>query len=146
MLLLTIVGCSKDDDNNDNPLVGKWIYQKTNVIFYLDGDVFDAREEGEDLSDFDDEFRSLYFVFEKDGSVRGGQNGQSGEIGTYSVSGKQLSINDGESTVRFDYQITGNELEWIWDIDFMKANEYDIPDFFDDFDDVEIVLTFIRAD
>jgi hypothetical protein len=145
MLLLAAVGCSKDDDD-DNPLIGKWLYQGTNVIFYFDGEEFNAKEEGEDLSDFDDGFRTLYFVFEKDGSVWGGQYGQSGEFGTYSVSGNKLSINDGETTVRFDYKITGNMLEWIWDINFMEINGYVLPDDFYEFDDVEFILTFKKVD
>jgi hypothetical protein len=84
----------------------------------------------------------MYFVFDKNGTVVVGINGQSGST-SYSVSGDNLYI-DGSSFGK--YRVSGNTLELTWTSSFMRAMGMDDSELYDmGIEDYEFILTFNRA-
>jgi hypothetical protein len=147
-LLAAFTGCSKDEDEGEGGLVGQWTFREVNFLYYIGGDVvFDAKAEGEDLSSTNAQFRGMFFTFGEDGDMLVGMSGQSGSLpGSYSTSNGHLTIGDRETSFSFPYRLSGNTLEFIWDIatlERMSGSSVD-DEIFDIFDNMEAILTFSR--
>jgi hypothetical protein len=135
------VSCSKDDDE-DGGLIGRWVYSDANMRFRYEGQWHNANEEGLDFSSYLSIFRGWSFVFDKNGTVVVGINGQSGSAG-YSTSGDNLYI-DGTSFGK--YRVSGSTLELTWTSSFMRAMGMDDSQFYElGMEDYEFILTFTRT-
>jgi hypothetical protein len=133
------VSCEKEDDND---LIGRWLFQRGSATLYLDGEPIDI-----DISQsYFSEFRGLYFEFEKSGEILAGMGGQSGSMGSYKVSGDKVTINDGETRTTFKYRISGTTLDLIWSRAALELVMGALPDEFYEFDDMEFILTFTKVD
>ncbi|MDR0729726.1 MAG: hypothetical protein LBF19_06370 [Prevotellaceae bacterium] len=143
-LLATLFACSKDDE--DNGLIGRWNYREANMRFSINGEWHDGKEEGLDLSDFNNNFRGLFFIFEGNGTLLAGMGGQSDPMGSYNVSSDKITINDGSSTFAMGYRIAGKTLDLIWYRSTFHALGISTADIDDmGFDDFEIILIFDKA-
>jgi hypothetical protein len=139
------VSCSKDDDDS-HPLVGTWVFREANMTFLFEGDWYDAKEEGMDMSEFNKSLRGLFFVFEKDGQLLGGKNGQSQPAGNYTVSDDKITIKDGTYSIIMGYRLSGETLELIWPRTTFEMMLGALPDELYWFDDFEAILTLVKAD
>jgi heat shock protein HslJ len=137
------VSCSKDDD--EDSLIGRWVFREGNVRFSVDGQWYDAKEEGLDVSAFANRFSGLFFVFEENGTVIAGQGGQSSPFGSYSVSGDKITIKDGSSTMTMGYRVSGKTLDLIWyrsTFHAMGVSTSGIDNL--GFDEFEMIMTFSK--
>ncbi|MDR0714556.1 MAG: hypothetical protein LBF89_09925 [Bacteroidales bacterium] len=141
------VSCSKDDDDDrlEDGLIGRWVFSEGNIRFSTNGQWYDAKAEGLDVSAFAKRFSGLFFVFEKNGKVSAGQGGQSSPWGSYSVSGDQIMIKDGSSTMTMGYRVSGKTLDLIWYRSIfhdmgVSTSEIDAMGF----DDFEMIMTFSK--
>jgi heat shock protein HslJ len=142
-LAAVTVSCSKDDD--EDSLIGRWTYREGNMRFSVDGTWYDAKEEGLDVSSFNNSFSGLFFVFEKNGTLSGGMGGQSGAFGSYSVSGDKITIREGSSSYIMGYRISGKTLDLIWyrsTFHALGVSTAEIDDM--GFDDFEMIMTFSK--
>ncbi|MDR3350581.1 MAG: hypothetical protein LBN98_02890 [Prevotellaceae bacterium] len=139
----TTVSCSKEEGDD---LIGRWVYSQGNYRFLYEGEWYDAKEEGFDLSSFNRGFRGTYFVFEDNGTVTMGFGGQSGS-GKYTVSGDEITIKEGSLSVPMGYRVSGKTLELIWDSTTINFAGVSLDEFYEmGFDDIEMTLTFTKAD
>jgi heat shock protein HslJ len=143
---MVFAACSKDDEENSHPLVGTWVFREANMTFLFEGDWYDAKEEGVDMSEVNKSLRGLFFVFEKDGQLLGGKNGQSQPAGNYTVSGDKITIKDGTYTFIMGYRLSGETLELIWPRTTFEIMLGALPDELYWFDDFEAILTLVKAD
>jgi hypothetical protein len=139
----TAVSCSKDDD--ENPLIGKWVYNRVDFVAYLNGESFSAEDAGIDQSEVFSDFRGIFFVFEENGTLTAGQNGDSAPAGTYTVAGDRITVKDGAVSFTWRYVISGNTLQLIWNRDELENMAGELPDELDIFDDIEFILIFTKA-
>jgi hypothetical protein len=133
------VSCSKEEEDD---LIGRWMFQKGSAVFYLNGESYD----GELDPSYFSEFHGMYFEFQKSGNIIVGIGAQSAPAGSYSVSGDKITINDGSTSFSWKYRISGTTLDLIWsraDLEFLMG---ELPEEFYYFDDVDVILTFTRAD
>ncbi|MDR1592662.1 MAG: hypothetical protein LBS16_07275 [Prevotellaceae bacterium] len=142
MLLPVISSCDKEK----NQIVGYWVFERANLIITVNGETHNAREEGADLSSFDIGFRGLVFMFREDNNFFGGQNGQITPAGTYTVSEDKIIIKDGITTMIMGYSVSGEKLNLIWSRATFEIAIGALPPEWYEFDDVEIIMTFVRAD
>jgi hypothetical protein len=145
-LLVTAFACSEDEDNSNHPLVGTWVFREANLTFLVEGEWYNAKEEGLDLSELNQSLRGIFFVFEKDGQTLGGKNGQTWPAAQYSVSGDKITIKDGEYTIFFKYRVSGTTLELLWPRTTFEMMLGALPDELYWFDDFEAITTFVKAD
>jgi hypothetical protein len=159
-LLATAVACSKgeddnnnhpdEDDNNNHPLVGTWVFQEINITFLFEGKWYNVKEDGLeeefDLPGFNQSFRGMFFVFEKDGQMLGGKNGQSQPAGNYTVSDDKITNKDGSRTFIMSYRISEKTLELRWPRTTFEIMLGELPEELYWFDDFEVILTFVKAD
>jgi len=134
--------CSKDEANKD--LLGTWIFREANMILYFDGETFNMKEEGWDLSEFNDMFRGFSLNFSKEHVVMRIMMGESPPT-PYSVSGDMLTIRDNYVTIIWRYKVVGNTLELIWTRDMMEVMMGRLPDEYYEFDDVELILSLNKV-
>ncbi|MDR2036751.1 MAG: lipocalin family protein [Bacteroidales bacterium] len=140
------VSCEKEEGND---LIGRWLFHRSNVIYYFEGQPYNLKEEGDGtiLSELNRDFRNMIFMFESDGSFFGGVNEQLYPSGTYSVSGDKITIKDGSNIVTINYRLSGNMLDLTFSDASFELVETSLPDeLFDIVDDFEMILTFIKTD
>jgi hypothetical protein len=141
-LLCTMAGCSKEETDELN---GTWMFRELNYIYYHQGQTINAKEEGYDLSEANNGFRSMYFRFEN-GKLTGGINGQSGPMGTYTVKGDKITVVDGATTFIMGYKVYGSSLELIWSRAALEMVVGSLPPEFYLFDNVDSIMIFDRVD
>jgi hypothetical protein len=135
------VSCSKDEENDE--LVGRWVYSEGNYDFLYEGEWYNAKEEGFDLSGFNSSLRGTYFVFEKNGTLTLGFGGQSAS-GTYSVSGSTINMT-GSYSVPMEYRIYDGKLELTWSRSTIEIMGVSMDELYElGVEDVEMTLTFTR--
>ncbi|MDR2448782.1 MAG: hypothetical protein LBD52_02350 [Prevotellaceae bacterium] len=137
------VSCTKEEESDS--LIGRWTFHEGNMRFSYDGVWHDAKEEGFDVSSFANSFSGLLFVFEENGTVNAGLDGQSSPMGSYSVSGDKIIIKDGSLTVTMGYRVSGKTLDLIWyrsTFHAMGVSTSQIDEL--GFDDFEMILTFSK--
>jgi hypothetical protein len=137
------ISCSKDEDNEDN-LIGHWVLSEVNMIFYIDGETYNAKEEGIDVTSYFSSFRGLFFTFEANGTVVMGIGGQSTLPANYSVSGDNITIRDGSSSFYMEYRLSGKTLDLIWTRATMRTMGVDDSELMSLVDDYEMILTFAK--
>ncbi|MDR3350386.1 MAG: hypothetical protein LBN98_01895 [Prevotellaceae bacterium] len=137
------VSCSKEKGDD---LIGRWVYSQGNYTFLYEGEWYNAKEEGFDLSSLNNSLRGAYFVFEDNGTLTMGFGGQSASA-KYSVSDDEITIKDGSFSVPMGYRISGKTLDLIWSrttIDLMGVSMDELYEL--GINDVEMTLTFAKAD
>jgi hypothetical protein len=138
----TTVSCSKDDDEDNNGLIGRWVFQEASMNFLYEGHWYNSKEEGMDMTSYLSDFHGMYWIFEKDGTVVIGVGGQSGSA-KYRVSGDELII-DGTSMGK--YRISGKTLDLIWKHATFRAMGVDDSELYElGIDDYEMILTFTKS-
>jgi hypothetical protein len=139
------ISCSKNEDYEDN-LIGRWVFSEANIIFYIDGETYNAKEEGMDVTSYFSSFRGLFFTFEANGTVVMGIGGQSAPAANYSLSGDNITIRDGSSSYSMGYRLSGKTLDLIWTHATMRAVGADDSDLYElGIDDYELILTFTKS-
>jgi uncharacterized protein YxeA len=99
------VSCSKDDeDNNNNPLVGKWGYIETKLTYTVNNELFDVNISQND-------YHTL--VFNKNGSFE--EKHETATLsGTYTVAGNKLTVYNNESEFVCSFNISESILDVIY--------------------------------
>jgi len=140
-LAVAFTSCSKDDEDS---LIGLWSFKEGNYIFYYDGQSYNAKEEGDDLSDINQGFRGWFFEFTSN-QVTMGSGGQATPPASYTTSGNIITIRDGSTSITWRYNVSGNTLELTWTRAMMEMMMGSLPEVFYMFDEVEFVLTFNKV-
>jgi hypothetical protein len=99
-------GCSKDKDDA-NPLEGLWAFKEANYILYFDGESFNVKEEGGDLTSVNQSFRGWSIEFTGNNVIMG-MGGQTSQPIAYSISGNIITLKEGPgstSTVVWRYNV-----------------------------------------
>ncbi|MDR1601614.1 MAG: hypothetical protein LBS42_04205 [Tannerella sp.] len=73
------VACSDEDEGRE--LTGYWVFREINFILYMDGETYDTKDLGIDVSSYSNGFRGLFFVFENDRTFLAGMDGESEPMG-----------------------------------------------------------------
>jgi hypothetical protein len=170
ILLLLITGCNKENNNNNNNnnnddsinetqnkelLIGKWLFNKLEIIIEEDGDKYDIIKEGMiDYSEIEMYLMTIYVVFEGNDKIRLGYFGEE-VIGNYTVSGDKFSLIVNEDSRRatnnIDFVVTKNMLKCTWNKKsferfFGESAEYMFPEYsYIYYDDYEVVMTFRKS-
>jgi hypothetical protein len=142
---LAFAGCSKDDDEVSE-LNGTWMFKEINYLYYVDGQVFNAKEENPaTLQETNRNLRGFFFVFNS-GNCWLGMNGQtSSDSAPYTVSGDKITLKSGSTTFIMQYAISGENMDLIWSRSTFEMMFGALPDEFYYFDDVEAILSFNRV-
>jgi len=135
--------CSKEETNKD--LLGTWIFREVNMIVYLDGKMFNMKEEGVDLTEFNERFRGLSLDFSAEHIVMRMMMGEPSPPIPYSVSGDIVTIRDNYVRIIWRYKVVGKTLELIWTRDMMEVMMGRLPDEYYELDDVELILLFNKV-
>jgi hypothetical protein len=147
---MAFAGCSKDNDEDYGDVTGTWLFRESNILFYLNRQVYNLKEEeGANaalLQGLNNAFSESFFIF-ADGTLTVVKDGQPDDIwGTYTVSGDKITMNDGTTTFTVRYKISGNSLDLTFNRSAFEAILGTLPDDYYDFDEVEFILSFNRAD
>jgi hypothetical protein len=146
-LLAAVAGCSKEEEEG-GVLTGKWAFRELNYIFY-DGKVsINAKEEGEDLIDLaaiNATWRTAAFTFGEDGTLVFSFEGNSEVMGSYTTAKGRVTVTEGDKTYSFKYRVTGDTLEWTWNLAVFEMAMGGVPDGFEEFDNVDTIMTFTRV-
>jgi hypothetical protein len=137
------VSCSKEDE--EDGLIGRWVFQEANMNFLYEGQWHNSKEEGMDMSSYLSDFRGMYWIFETDGTVVIGLNGQSGSA-RYSISGDKITITDGGGfSLSMEYRVSGKTLDWVWTHATFQSLGIDDSELYEwGLDDYEMILTFAK--
>jgi hypothetical protein len=139
-LAFVFTSCSKDDDSN--PLNGLWAFKDANVIYYLNGQAYNVKEEGGDLTEVNQSFRGWSFEFTSQ-HVTMRVNGQTSPQLAYSLSGNVITIRfEDNYAITWRYNVSGNTLELTWTRQMMEMMGGSMPPEFYEFDDIEFILSF----
>ena len=134
-------GCSKDDTN---PLLGLWAFKESNVIYYFDGESYNLKENGGDLTDFNQSFRGWSIEFAAN-TLTMGMGGQTSQPMSYTLSGNIITIKDGATTILWRYNVSGKTLELVWTREMLEMLYGSLPDELYLFDEIEFILTFNKV-
>jgi hypothetical protein len=141
VLALAFAGCSKEEGNK---LDGKWTCSEVNLLFYMNGQTFNVKDENPSaLEDMNATFRGIFFRF-NNGSLTMGKGNESSPAGSYTVSGDKITIRDGSTSFTIRHAISGKNMDLIFDRAALKIWG-GISDAFDEFDDVEAILSFRKS-
>ena len=138
ILVFAFTSCDKDDTE---ALEGLWAFRDINVIYYFNGQQYNVKESGGDLTELSQGFRGLSFRFTGK-HVTVGMSGQTSQPMAYSLSGNIISINDGSTYIIWRYKVSGNTLELIWTREMMEMLGGSMPAELYDFDDIEFIMSF----
>lgn len=142
-LAFAFTSCSKDDDAD--ALTGHWLFKEANMIFYFGGQTYNAKEEGDDLTEYNQYFRSWSFEFTSN-HVTMKVNGQTSPQLAYSLSGNVITIRfEDNISIMWRYKVSGNTLELTWTRDMMEILAGSMPPEFDEFDEIEWILLFNKV-
>lgn len=140
-LALALAGCSKEESNK---LDGKWTCSEVNLLFYIDGRTINVKDENPSaLTEMNSTFRGVFFIF-NNGSLTMGMGSESSPAGSYTVSGDKITIRDGSMSFTVRHAISGKNMDLIFDLAALKIWA-GISDEFDEFDDVEAILSFKKS-
>ncbi|MDR1459127.1 MAG: hypothetical protein LBI60_02820 [Bacteroidales bacterium] len=149
LTMFSLSGCSEDDDEDYGDVTGRWLFRESNILFYLNKQVYNLKEEeGTNtalLQGLNSAFGESFFIF-ADGTLTVVKEGQSDDIwGDYTVSGDKIIMNDGATTFTVRYRISGNSLDLTFNRSAFEAILGTLPDDYYTFDEVEFILSFNRA-
>jgi hypothetical protein len=142
--MYAFAGCSKDEEGN--PLIGHWLFKEANMIFYINGNVYDAKEE--ELSELDalnETFRGFYFIF-TDNTLSAGMGNEVSPWGAYTVSGDKITLSGGGAPLIMQYRLTGKNLDLTITRDMFELSMGALPDIYYEFDDLEFILSYTKVD
>jgi hypothetical protein len=147
--MLSFSSCSKDDDEDGGgDVTGRWLFRESNILFYLDGAVYNLKEEeGTNtalLLGLNSAFGESFFIF-ADGALTVVKDNQTDPWGAYTVSGDKIIMNDGATTFTVRYRISGNSLDLTFNRSAFEAILGALPYDYYTFDEVEFILSFNRA-